>query len=526
MASGIRTLSRIVDRLPECIPIAAPSLRRIMEQATPGALGISPTRWRNVKSDVRRAVRLSGLTTAEIKLDAPLTDAWEAVAFFAPDPTSRSMLRRVGRYCSARQTPPESVTDPLIMEYLAYLDANQLSRTPERSVSDLIRAWNRHVAVDPEGRYAALTAPNRSQKYALNWAELPTSFHADVEAYHNACLHPDLLDADARPAVRATTVYARDRLLRRIATAEIRGGVNRDALQSLADLVRPDRLKTALRFFLDRNGGKPNKQLADALGLVLGITRHWVKAPADDINQLRLWERRFRCRQHGLTEKNRERLRQFTDGEVLRTFVSLPDRIIGKAKRQPLHSRSARQVQTALAISLLLISPIRIGNLVNLDRHKHFKWARSEGERVLHLVIPGAEVKNSVDLEFPVPAVIAAQLEDYLSTYQPLLTNGHPSSLLFPGRKGGPKRDTALRRQIVGTIRDEAGLAMNPHLFRHLAALLFLEKHPGHYEEVRRLLGHKDVNTTIQSYAGLETIGAARRYDDIILNLRDASDDA
>jgi integrase len=75
-------------------------------------------------------------------------------------------------------------------------------------------------------------------------------------------------------------------------------------------------------------------------------------------------------------------------------------------------------------------------------------------------------------------------------------------------------------------IRDEAGLAVNPHLFRHLAAQLFLEKHPGHYEEVKRLLGHKSIDTTIQSYAGLETIGAARRYDTIILNLRDEPVDA
>lgn len=527
MASSIRTLSRIVDRPLEYIPIAAPSLRRLLEQASPGALSVSDTRWRNVKSDVRRAIKLSELTTAEIKLDVPLTAEWEAIASLGPSPTSRSMLRRVGRYCSARQISPEGVTDSLIIDYLAYLDANQLSRTPARSVSDLLRVWNRHVAVvDPSGRYAVLAAPNRSRKYTLDWCGLPAALHADVQAYHEACLHPDPLDAEARPAARATTVKQRDRMLRRIATAAILNGVNRDDLRSLADLVHPERLRPALRFLLARNDGKPNKQLADILGLVLGISCHWVRAPADHVNQLRLWERKFRCRRRGLTEKNKERLRQFTDAKVLRTFVALPDRILAKAKRQPLHSQSARQAQTALALSLLQIAPMRIGNLVSLDRQRHFKWTRFEGERMLHLVIPGAEVKNDVDLEFPVPGDIATQLDEYLSTYQPLLTNGHPSSLLFPGRKGGPKRDTSLRRQIVETIRDEAGLAINPHLFRHLAAQLFLEKHPGHYEEVRRLLGHKSIDTTIQSYAGLETIGAARRYDTIIHDLRNEPDDA
>ena len=526
MASAIRTFSRIIDRPPAFIPIAAPALRHMMDTATPGAHNISASRWRNVKSDVRRAIKVSGLASTEIETDAPLTDAWESTAQLAPDATNRSMIRRLGRYCSAHQITPTQVDDQLIQEYLNYLDANQRSRTPARSVSDLIRAWNRHVAPDPSSDCLPLTAPNPGRKYAFDWAELPAALHADAQNYHAASLHPDPLDAGVRPAVRATTIYQRDRMLRRLATAAVLNDVDRDVLQSLAHLVHPDRLKPALRFLLDRNGGEPNKQLADMLGLVLGIARHWARLPSTEINQIRLWEQRFRRKQRGLTDKNRERLRQFADAKVLHTFMSLPDKIIDKAQRAPLHTRTARKAQTALAISLLQIAPIRIGNLVKLDRHKHFKWTRFAGERTLHLVIPAAEVKNDVDLEYPIPAGVATQLEQYMTTYQPLLDNGRPSSLLFPGRKDGPKRDTALRRQIVDAIRNEAGLAVNPHLFRHLAALLFLEKHPGHYEEVRRLLGHKDINTTIQSYAGLETIGAARRYDDIILNLRDECGDA
>jgi len=123
--------------------------------------------------------------------------------------------------------------------------------------------------------------------------------------------------------------------------AEILNGVGRDDLQSLAALVHPERLKRGLRFLLARNDGKPNKQLADVLGLVLGIARHWVGAPAEQINELRLLERRFRHRQRGLTEKNKARLRQFTDEKVLRTFVALPDLNIAKAKLKKLFDPSS-----------------------------------------------------------------------------------------------------------------------------------------------------------------------------------------
>jgi integrase len=431
----------------------------------------------------------------------------------------------LGRFCTVPQITPREVDDTVLHDFLDYLDANRLSKTPARIVGDTIRAWNRYVATDPGGPFTRLTLENRSNKYTLVWDELPPALYADVQAYHETSLHPDPLDADARRAVRPSTIYARDRQIRRIASAAILNGVPADKIHCLADLVRLDVLKPALQFFLDRNDKQPNKQFADLVGLMLTIALHWVKAPADDINQIRLWERRFRRKQNGLTEKNKDRLRQFSDREVLRTLVRLPEKIVDGVKGRPVDSRTALRMQTAVAISLLLIAPIRIGNLVRLDRQKHFKWARFDGERVLHLVIPAEEVKNSVDLEFPIPEVIAELLGTYLETYQPLLANGHPSSALFPGRDGGSKHDTAPRRQITTTIRKELGLDMNPHLLRHLAALLFLEKHPGHYEEVRRLLFHRNINTTIQNYAGLETAGAARRYDQIILGLRNGAPD-
>ena len=57
---------------------------------------------------------------------------------------------------------------------------------------------------------------------------------------------------------------------------------------------------------------------------------------------------------------------------------------------------------------------------------------------------------------------------------------------------------------------------MNVHLFRHLAGYLFLKAHPGEYEPVRQLLGHKSIQTTISFYVGLEEADAFRRYDLIL----------
>ena len=57
---------------------------------------------------------------------------------------------------------------------------------------------------------------------------------------------------------------------------------------------------------------------------------------------------------------------------------------------------------------------------------------------------------------------------------------------------------------------------MNAHLFRHLAAMLFLDAHPGAYEATRRLLGHTQLSSTLNAYAGFEAGTATRLFAEVI----------
>ena len=63
----------------------------------------------------------------------------------------------------------------------------------------------------------------------------------------------------------------------------------------------------------------------------------------------------------------------------------------------------------------------------------------------------------------------------------------------------------------------DAGIDITPHQFRHAAAAIILKHDPGNYELVRRVLGHKRLQTTIQAYVGLESLEAARYFGRIAL---------
>jgi integrase len=95
-----------------------------------------------------------------------------------------------------------------------------------------------------------------------------------------------------------------------------------------------------------------------------------------------------------------------------------------------------------------------------------------------------------------------------------------PEDWLFPGRGGRAKSPGTLGVQIKKTITKHTGLVVNAHLMRHIAAKIYLERHPGSIEVVRQVLVHESSETTIRHYAGFENKAALRHYDEVILEHR------
>ena len=170
----------------------------------------------------------------------------------------------------------------------------------------------------------------------------------------------------------------------------------------------------------------------------------------------------------------------------------------------------------AAAIAILQAVPLRIGNLAKIDIRKNLI---ARGKRV-YLVISEGDTKNGEPVDFELPTEVVEILGWYIREYRPHLVHA-PTQALFPGAGSGPKSAQGFGAQIKATSFRFTGLKLNPHLFRHAGAKIFLDQRPGQYEVVRQVLRHRSIETTTSFYAGAETRSAGHHYASVINKLRE-----
>lgn len=519
VASSLRTLARALGREPREVPAATDWLRARIQGLHHEQIGLSKKRWQNVRSDLRFALERAGHLVRHSYL-VPMSDAWDAVIGHC-EKRHRWNLSRLARFCSAVQVGPDQVDDDVVARFHQALDQESLLKDPAQVVRNAIGAWNKaHEAVAVWPGTALTPLPSRRETYSLPWSAFPESFVNDVDLWLSRLAREDLFadDGPAR-ALRPATCAHRRGQIQRFASAIVHRGVDPTEIRVLADLVSIVRYKLGLRFLIDRAGGASTEAIYGIATALKHVARHHVRVDEDRLRELSALCRRVCVKKKGLRDKNRACLRQFDDPRNVSLLLGLPEQLVRKAAREPKTRKAALKVQMAVAIELLLMAPIRRKNLASLHMERHFVRSRTAKSGIVHLVIPGGEVKNGEDLEFELPGHLVKLIDLYRREYRPLLLSG-PNDWLFPGRGSGHKVLHALSGQISRTIFENTGLHVSVHQFRHIGAKLYLDANPGNYEVVRRTLAHSTIDTTTEHYTGFETRSAARLYDETILKLR------
>jgi integrase len=521
LCSAVRGVGRALGLPLESTPARLDQLRRQLARVRPTAHGFSKSRWTTVRSQFTTALRLAGFELLPGRSLAKLTEDWARLHEQLPSKMLRHSLSRLLHYCSAQGLAPEKVDDAVFERFQVALLESSLVKQPEKIVQRSKVCWNQAVDAVPGWPQHELDIPSRRNWYALPLAAFPASFAADVEAWLDRLGGSDLTeDLPFRPVV-PSSLAKRRRELRQLASALVHQGREPASITSLRDLVALDAARQALEYVMARTGGKPTSQLASLSALLLGIARHWVGVDAKHEAKLKNLARRCRPRRGGMAAKNRAMLRQFEDPDTVLRLLTLPAQLVKGLEKEPrLSVHWARQVEMAVAIELLLVAPIRLGNLTNLNLDRHLIRVGAGAAARLHLWVPADEVKNNMDLEFPLPAETMELIELYLTKARPVLEPRPECRTLFVGRAGGPRNQTALGTALTRLVERAVGVRVSPHQFRHLAGFLYLRQNPGSLEDVRALLGHHDLATTARFYAGMEGIAAARAYDAAVLRQR------
>ncbi|MET0706483.1 MAG: site-specific integrase [Tardiphaga sp.] len=176
-------------------------------------------------------------------------------------------------------------------------------------------------------------------------------------------------------------------------------------------------------------------------------------------------------------------------------------------------------IQSAHAIDLLIHVGLRMENLSALNFNEHLYWPQGRGKSAL-VVFRDDETKNDVHLEFEIEKVLADRLQVYRNEIAPGVTGTRPDAV-FVTWAGRPRTQAAITVAIEKTVLRWLGVKLTPHQFRHLAAKIILDANPGAYELVRQMLGHKNMKTTTNFYAGIDTRRAGRAHADLIMKLRE-----
>lgn len=97
------------------------------------------------------------------------------------------------------------------------------------------------------------------------------------------------------------------------------------------------------------------------------------------------------------------------------------------------------------------------------------------------------------------PKFLTKMLAEHLES-----VDSSPDALVFRGQRGAPLRNQSFRRAVWNRAVAAAGLPskVTPHTLRHTCASLLIQSGADPVA-VQRHLGHKDVSTTLDIYAGL-----------------------
>lgn len=528
---SLRRIADWIERPMDLIPARMTSLRHPVGRLNAARLGVTQKTLANHKSNVKAALNhLSGQGLL-LSRGTPLKYPWDGLLANVTDQWAHKRLYSLFRYLSARGLQLDQVNDDVFNDFFEHRIQTTFLNVNPGHRRELARVWNACIKnVSGFPRKPLTMEPLKVRDNGPEWNDFPQTFRDEIETYLEGLKHPHCSASGRRRAgCKPSTLRTRRRELMAAARMAVSCGVPIRKFVGLGDLLNPETAGKVLDAYWARDGERPKAYVIDLAWKFLSVARDTSCLNDDELEQLD--DMRYALEQHrrnGLTEKNLNVVRAVLSSDIWTKVIRLPDQLMADANRYRLRSpiKAAVLAELGVAIRILTYAPVRVGNLASISLDTNL--IRPGGiDSPYWLVFPGYDVKNNADLDFPFDKNVSGFIEQYVKDYRPTLLRGSNQPWLFPGGRGNrqSKRASTLSDQITKRILKETGFRVTAHQFRHAAAALILERDPGNYELARRILGHRNIQTTIGFYVGLETMGASKQFGQMILQQHTHNDD-
>ncbi len=512
LISGLNRVARAIKKEPATVPADPTWLQPRIAAVTPARNGITPKSWSNIVSNAQAALRHLGITANRTRDLTDLSEEWRALwqaLLSSNDHTLARGLGRFVRFLDKNDVRPHDVIEADVDLFREALTLNELRKDPAESALQALYAWNRAAAKVPGWPKKRLAPPRSDRNFVLPSGELPSTLVAEIAAAMHRLSAPDPLDPDSpRRALRPATITSRRGQLLRFASALRHAGATPAEIEHLVDLVAPANLKKGLYWILARQGNEVTQGISNLAHCLRMTARHVVKLEGQPLQEVEtLLGKLVKPRRIGMTTGNRDRLRFLQNDQTLGQLYRLPGRLWQRSRSTANTYKGLLLAEEAIAIELLIHCPIRRKNLTELHLERDFL---KPGNGSVILQLAESRTKNGKIQSFEFPSSLCDWIDTHTKERAGLLCPGS-SLFLFPKRDGSaPMGGQQLGKRISARIRKELAIDVHPHLFRHLSAMVLLREHPGHYELVRRVLGHAETSTTYNSYVALEADQATR----------------
>jgi integrase len=471
----------------------------------------------NFRAAIAWFAREAQLPKRGVRLD----DEWESLRTSITSYRARAILSGFMRHCSAKGVSPVAVSETDLHAFMAYRAASTNLKSGDAARRRIARTWNACMDRIGGSSMPRLAIPPVKSNNAPSFEEFPPGLQRDIQSLLAGLAKTRKgPNGQRRPPCSRSTVHVRRAKLIALIRKAVSLGTPLESLSSLADLLAPQLVERCLDAYWQESGPIPSVYTMDLAALLVFIARQTNCIDADAISCLQ--DMRFKLERHrspGLTEKNRALVRLILSPGIWSKVRGQPEKLMQQARelRSTSPVKAAVLAQMAVAIAILIVAPVRLANLGAIRLETNL--LRPAGPHLPYfLVFPDHDVKNRVRLEFPLDQELSALIDEYVHNDLHLLRRGSNDLFLFPGFCRGHKGTGTLSAQLTKCILRATGLRVTVHQFRHVAAAIILHARPGDYEFARRLLGHRNIKTTINFYTGLETAQASRIFAGMVRN--------